>query len=342
MGKLFDNFKDEALGRTLGGRKRTLGKTLGRTLGNRKRTLGNRKRTLGGRKTLGGRSEVDPVDVRVAREPGHLLLGIDAGVLFHPFDGEGELPGAIENLEHLLVADGVEGILVAIGQEGTGLFEEAVGHHLIHAAVDAGEEVGAVAAQPDLDDVEGALLVHRGAEAAEGVPRLVADLQGVEDALRVLEIDLSIVVGVEEAQLTLEGFQAFVIQALVQELAGLRLNRRDVVDTAADRIDIHHGTSAEEKCIVGFEEFFREGEDVGLVARGAVVVRDGERPHEVVFHAGELLRGGGGGADGQVAIELAAVGIENRARKVLGELEGQLCLADGRGAEEDDEGFMLH
>ena len=121
---------------------------------------------------------MEPVDIVVVGKPRHLFLGVHAGVLLHPLDGEGELPVAVEDLEHLLVADGVEGVLVAVGQHPAGFLKEAIGHHLVHAPVDAVEEVGALTAQAELDDAEGALLVRLGAEAGERLPRLVADLQG--------------------------------------------------------------------------------------------------------------------------------------------------------------------
>ena len=78
-------------------------------------------------------------------------------------------------------------------------FQQTVRHHLVHAAVDAVVEFGAVARQAHLDDAEGALLVCLRAEGGVGAPRHVADFQGVDDTLRVLQVHDAVVFGVHQA-----------------------------------------------------------------------------------------------------------------------------------------------
>ena len=145
---------------------------------------------------------------------------------------------AVEDFEHLLVADRVQRVLVAVGQHRAGFLEETVGDHLFHPLVNALEEVGALATQAELDDAEGALLMGVRAEAGEGLPRLVADLQGMEDALGVLEIDVCVVVGVQELELGLEGVGTFRLQTLVQVAADLRRDGGDIVYAVADGVDV--------------------------------------------------------------------------------------------------------
>ena len=99
---------------------------------------------------------VKPGDGRVAAEPGLLLAGVDAGVALDAGHSLVERKLAVEVLKKLLVTDRVEGVEVALGIEGAGLAEEAVGHHLVDAGVDATEEFFARADKPDLEDAEGA------------------------------------------------------------------------------------------------------------------------------------------------------------------------------------------
>ena len=97
---------------------------------------------------------VEPECARVAFEPRHLLLGIDAGVAFYLLDSLVERPLAVEVGEQFAVAHRLQGVEVAVGQGAAGLVGQAVGHHLIDAAGNAGEEVLAVALQSDAQDVE--------------------------------------------------------------------------------------------------------------------------------------------------------------------------------------------
>ena len=89
------------------------------------------------------------------------------------------------------------------------LVQQAVRHHLVHAAVDAVVEFGAVAGEAHLDDTEGAFFLGLRAEGGVGASRHVADFQGVDDALGVFQIDDAVVFGVHQAELGAEVLQAF-------------------------------------------------------------------------------------------------------------------------------------
>ena len=58
----------------------------------------------------------------------------------------------------------------------------------------------------------------------------------------------------------------------------------------------------------------------------------------MVVRGGLLSLSGLGGADGHAAVYLAAVGVDDLAAEVLGQLHRQRGLADGGGADDADEG----
>ena len=66
-----------------------------------------------------------------------LLAGVVPGVQFDFGHGVVEVACAVEDGEEFAVADGIEGVEVAVREEAAHLVEEAVGHHLVHAEVDA-------------------------------------------------------------------------------------------------------------------------------------------------------------------------------------------------------------
>ena len=66
---------------------------------------------------------MEPRCAAIVLEPRHLFFCIDAGVFLHSLYCHGQLPCAVEDVEHLFVADGVQCIFVAVGQECHGFVE---------------------------------------------------------------------------------------------------------------------------------------------------------------------------------------------------------------------------
>ncbi len=80
-----------------------------------------------------------PMDARVATEPGPLTFGVVTSALLGVGDGGGEVPFAGEMASSLAIPDGFEGLdarVVPLTVEVTDLVEEAGGEHPFDAAVD--------------------------------------------------------------------------------------------------------------------------------------------------------------------------------------------------------------
>ena len=159
----------------------------------------------------------------------------------------------------------------------------------IAAAVDAVEEDGTLAPKADFLDAERALGHLARAEGAEGTARLVADFEGVDHALGVAPVALGIVDGVEQAEFGQEGLEPFGLQALAEVEAGFGLDRGDVVDAAANGIDVEHGAAGENHGVVVAEESVEQGEGIGFVLRRTVGLLEVERADKIVAHAGLLI-----------------------------------------------------
>ena len=83
---------------------------------------------------------VEPGDVAVVPEPGHLFLGVDTCVLLDALYGHGEFPCAVEDVEHFLVSYGVQGVAVAVWHEIHGFLEQSCVDHGVYSGIDACEE----------------------------------------------------------------------------------------------------------------------------------------------------------------------------------------------------------
>ena len=284
---------------------------------------------------------VEPSDVFVATVPGHLLAGVDAAVLLDLLDGEVERALSVEVGEELLVAHGIERVEMAIGIYAACLLDEAVGDHLVDTAVDAVVELLALAAQTYLDDAEGALLRGARTEGGVGPARHVAYLEGVDDALGVLEVYDAVVLGVEQAEFAHQGFEPLGLVALEQGAAGDVVDRRDIVNPLAHGIDVHHAAAREQQGVVGAEEFVGEAQHIDLVLCRAVVVGELVSTYEVVLHSLLLLLRGGCRSDGYLGIELTRVGRQDGRTQPLGQSETQGGLAYTGRTKEYDEGFHL-
>ena len=87
------------------------------------------------------------------------------------------------------------------------------------------------------------------------------------------------------------------------------------------------------------KEFFRQGEGLALILCGIVGSIEGKVPDEIMPDALLLFGGGSGGADGDVAIHLPAVGTDDGASEMLCDEERQLGLSHCRRTLQDVEGL---
>ena len=80
-------------------------------------------------------------------------------------------------------------------------------------------------------------------------------------------------------------------------------NLREVVQAVAEGIDIHHGPAGDHERLVSLgEKPVDEGDGIGLIHAGGIVLGDGNRLDEVMLHPRELFRGGNGRADAHFLI----------------------------------------
>ena len=139
---------------------------------------------------------------------------------------------------------------MAKGKDAAGFFDEPLLGHQRDAAVDAVEEVGALAMEAHLEDAEGALLFGANAKGGVGAARHVANLEGVDDALGIADVAKGIVFGVEQAEFLLERFEALGSIALLEQLAGFVVHRRYVVNALADGSDVQHTAACHHERVV--------------------------------------------------------------------------------------------
>ena len=101
---------------------------------------------------------IKPMYVFLSSEPRHLTFGVMTTVLLYHLYGLVEGQSAVYVGEHLLVADGIEGVLVSEGAKPADFVEHSGSHHGIDALIDAVEELLAFAPETYLDGVEGTWL----------------------------------------------------------------------------------------------------------------------------------------------------------------------------------------
>ena len=150
---------------------------------------------------------------------------------------------AIKVTEQLLVTYRVERILVPKMIEPAGLIEQSRFHHVIHTPVDAVEKLLTLAPQPYLDDMKRTLLALFCQEGRIGATRSITDFQSMDNALRVARIGCVIIFGVKQTQFATHLVNVSVCQSLTQCLANLCIDRRDIVNTVAYGIKVHHAAS---------------------------------------------------------------------------------------------------
>ena len=172
------------------------------------------------------------------------------------------------------------------------------------------------------------------AQFAEGASAFADDLKRMHHAFRIAGIYLCSIDGIEPLQLRKQRRQSFALQAIIHFTAHLFRNSGQRVDAVTERIDIQHASAGGHQHIVRGEVSRAHGHRFFFEARRAVIVRQAQDPHKVVGHTCQLLSGGRGRADGEIAVELSRVGIDNGTTQKLSHAQAEFCFSHGRGADE--------
>ena len=226
---------------------------------------------------------------------------------------------------------------MAIRHHTAGLINESIVHHLDNAVVDAVVELLTLAPQPNLDNTKGTLLNGIGAEGGVGATGHVANLEGMDDTLGILEIDHLIVVGVKQTEFGHQGVEPLLLVAFQEGAACHVIHRGDIINPFADGIDVHHGASGEDDHMMLLKEGVEQLHHLLFVAGRTVVVSELKCAHHVVRHASQLVGRRGSGADGQVCVELTRIGRDNGCTEALSQFQTERCLAYTRGAQKDQQ-----
>ena len=121
--------------------------------------------------------------------------------------------------------------------------------------------------------------------------------------------------------------QAFVFQALFHPGTDVIPHGRNIVDTLAYGIDIHHAAACKQRHIVILEDvFFQEIHHVSLVLGCAVIIFDVVVSYEIMLHPLLLFGSRCCGTDREFCEDLAGVGIDNRDREMLCQRKAELGL----------------
>ena len=234
---------------------------------------------------------------------------------------------AIEIGKHFLVAHGSQGGETLVWIYAAGFCLQTILHHHQHTLVDAVVQFGTVAVQTYLDDAERALLLLGYTERSVGLASLVTDFQGMHHAAGILLIYYRPMLRVHLVEFFYQCLQTFLFQALFHPGTDVVTHGRNIVDTLAYGIDIHHAAACKQRHIVILEDvFFQEIHHIGLVLGCAVIIFDVVVSYEIMLHPLLLFGSRRCGSDREFGEDLAGVSIDNRYREMLCQRKTELGL----------------
>ena len=283
-------------------------------------------------------------------EPGALSFAVLAVASLGCGDGGLAGKGAPEDGDGLGVAEGEEGAgkvlrgaVAAVGlEEAFGFGEEAAVEHLRGAAVDAVVELRAGRLKGEAEDAEAgegvatALLPLGG----EGLLSGEAEGEGAEELGGVVGVDGLGGAGVEAREQAVEVSGAAAGAEGVEALAEGGSDGWRGKETVEQGAEIEAGAADEERqAAAGGDAVDGLAGVAGPVAGGEGLVGIDEI-EAVVGDEGAVFEGGFGGADLHAAEDADGVAGEDFGGEALGEAEGEVGLAGGGGAGEDDEGWV--
>ena len=224
------------------------------------------------------------------------------------------------------------------------LLHQPPGHHLVHPLVDAlVEDLPVPVGQGDghllVAGREGlGLPVVLGDGLAGGVPHL----QGTEDPLLVVGVELGRRFGVHLLQLLPQHCQSLGLDPGLEGLAQAAGRLEVGIGAAlAQAVDVQPCAPHQDGLLAPAEDILHPGRGLLDVPGHTVVFSGIHHPHHVVGDPRHLLRRGPGGADGHVPVDLHGVGGDHLSPQPLGQGHPQFGLSCGGGAADDDE-FWRH
>ena len=153
----------------------------------------------------------------------------------------------------------------------------------------------------------------------------MADFQGMNHAARILPVYYRPMLRVHLVKFFYQRFQAFFFQTLFHPSADVVTNSRDVVDSFAYSIDIHHAAACKQRHIVILEDvFLQEIHHISLVLGSAVIIFDVVVSYEIMLYPLLLFGSRGCGSDGEFGEDLAGVGIDDRYSEMLCQRKAKL------------------
>ena len=146
----------------------------------------------------------------------------------------------------------------------------------------------------------------------------MADFQGMNHAAWILPVYYRPVLRIHLVEFFYQCLQPFLFQTLFHPSAYVVTNSRDVVDSFAYSIDIHHAATCKQSHIVILEDvFLQEIHHISLILGSTVIIFDVVVSYEIMLYPLLLFGSRGCGSDGEFGEDLAGVGIDDRYSEML-------------------------
>ena len=146
----------------------------------------------------------------------------------------------------------------------------------------------------------------------------MTDFKCMNHAAWILPVYYRPVLRIHLVEFFYQRLQPFLFQPLFHPSAYVVTNSRDVVDSFAYCIDIHHAAACKQSHIVILEDvFLQEIHHISLVLGSAVIIFDVVVSYEIMLYPLLLFDSRGCGSDREFGENLAGVGIDNWYREML-------------------------
>ena len=150
---------------------------------------------------------------------------------------------AIQVLEYFFIANCLQGIVVAIGQQTFHFFDEPLVDHVVYPVVDAAVQLFLGQVQADLADVKGTLPAGAAAKAEDRPARGEADFERAQQSLGVLSFAFGEEGGVMEVHFLLEPADTVELILQLELAADGGINGGDLIEAIGKGLDIEPGAA---------------------------------------------------------------------------------------------------
>ena len=245
-----------------------------------------------------------PPDGFILTEPGHLLSGINTRIAFYLVQRHGKRPLAIEISEQLFIAHSIKGVACSVRENPLSFSQKPLPDHAVDTGRNTCVQLVTLTPQSDFQYLERSFFYFPLTKRGECATGHVTYLQSMNNSLGIAHVAGSIILWIAQPQLFSQRCKPFMLVTVTEKCPRFIIDRRYIINSPADCVDIHHGTARQQYDITLLKERRQQPEHICLILSCTIIFLQSQRPDEIMGYTFSFGQSRRRRSDRNIAINL--------------------------------------